>query len=768
MHSLLLAAALTGHLGDFLGHDYIPDVGNAPTITSVQDGNANDPTTWDQNRVPQGTDTVKVIHRVVFDTPHTVTTLAVNGWTEHSAQLNVANLLVYSGGTTHLKPGCEIVIRDMPTGGQHDPKEWKTGVIVLGALTAEGTPKSHAIRAANNITAGTKLLTLESVPSNWSVGDRLLLPDTSQQIATRNGDDAGRLNEYVVVESINSNVITLKNPTLYNHKGIVSNPFNVSKYPHVCNDTRDIVIRSENPQGTRGHIAWHMNGYVDLSYVAVLDMGRTRNDELTDETIIAVDGSILYQAENPKARYPLHAHHSFGLAGGRTDSPYQSRLIGCVVDGTPSWAYVVHGSHYTLIDKCIAANCVGSGVMEEDGSEINNTYNDIVVVGCQGILKPLLKKVVTLPDGSILKIQTTGTNGSGVWLTRQASTATNCTSYACDGYAIYISGYGHGWESMEVALTRGSNTKTRVNNQSITKYGHKVENIEAVNCKGLMYYAWSQGPDQKFYDTVVLRDMYAWHCYGYRGIIRAYHDARLEIDGLWIINDPSVNANASRVDPLGMDCGTTYDLNHFKGRNINLSGLTFGVAPPTKSHRDFPNSTFEIQSGRFNCTHGIEFNNAAQNNLGPSIVTATFDKGEAPYQIWTWKSTEKTQSSLFSATPLRINGTDYYFDQQDPDYLVPAGTRPQRINGVDTDLSGLTNQQIFDTYGLILGGSFQESTSNPNPNPDPDPDPDPEPETEVRVMPIELNVELWQSFEAEASTLGITLPELLQNKLKGN
>jgi len=717
------SASAQTHHGNFLGHDYIPDTCAKPTLISVQDGDAADPDTWCCDRIPGPDDVVLIKHKVTISADLKTMNVGVRGFADLTAKLTCANLLVYEDGQVDMRAGSELVFRDEPTGGVDDPKQWKTGCVVLGRFFSHGTPKSHAIRSTIHILAGAETISLATEPQGWHVGDELLFPDTSQQVATRNGHDAGRLNEIRRIKSIDGKTVTLDEPLTYAHSGMAANPFGLERYPHVCNLTRDVVIRSENPAGTRGHLAWHMRGFVDLHYAEFRDLGRTRTDEPSDETIIAEDGTILWRAKNQRGRYPIHAHHSFGTPGGRTDSPFQSNVVGSVVRNAPSWGITVHGSHFIGVDKTVVYDVTGSGIMEEDGTEIHNNYTDCVIVGVQGHLKPLFKTIVTLANGKKHKFVTTGTNGSILWFTRQGSTAYGCVGYGCGGY-FYISGYGFGWESMFVALTRGDPTKTRVNGQSITELGHVIENLEAVNCRGLLYYAWTQGPNHKFFDRVTLKNLVAWNCFGYRGILRIYHDSYLTIDGLWVVSDPEVNAKASRVLPLGIDAGTTYDLNFFIGKNINLSGLSIGVTPPTKGNKLFPGNPFVIESGTFDCDVGVEFHNARDSETGQADINATFLRGEKPRTVWTWKSSEKQTSSVFTKSRLRINGKDAWFKQQKPTYVVPAnkdGTQLVRINGVNTNIAGLTNQQIHDKYGLILGGEFDLRTDSDVPD-EPDDD----------------------------------------------
>ena len=110
--------------------------------------------------------------------------------------------------------------------------------------------------------------------------------------------------------------------------------------PHVGNLTRNVVIRSENPSGTRGHMLSIHLADVDVRYVQFKDMGRT--------TYLPLDVTA-----NHIGRYAIHVHHLSGPLPTPSNG-YQFTVMGNAVDGgsvenTFKWGITVHGSHYGLI-----------------------------------------------------------------------------------------------------------------------------------------------------------------------------------------------------------------------------------------------------------------------------------------------------------------------------------------------------------------------------------------------------------------------------------
>src|SRR5579871_3817477 len=72
----------------------------------------------------------------------------------------------------------EIVIRDVPIDTSKDPFQWGNGLVNFGHQTRVGCRKTSFVEAADALQAGATEITLASAPTNWKVGDELLIPDT--------------------------------------------------------------------------------------------------------------------------------------------------------------------------------------------------------------------------------------------------------------------------------------------------------------------------------------------------------------------------------------------------------------------------------------------------------------------------------------------------------------------------------------------------------------------------------------------------------------
>ena len=128
-----------------------------------------------------------------------------------------------------------------------------------------------------------------------------------------------------------------------------------------------MIVRSENPRGTRGHTMFISRADVDLRYAAFVELGRTRNGAV-DSTRLDTRGRTRRIGTNQLGRYAVHFHHAFGPRTPPANG-YQFTLIGNAVDGAPKWGITVHRSHYGLVRDNVVYDTRGAGIATEDGSE---------------------------------------------------------------------------------------------------------------------------------------------------------------------------------------------------------------------------------------------------------------------------------------------------------------------------------------------------------------------------------------------------------------
>ncbi|MCB9156666.1 MAG: G8 domain-containing protein [Caldilineaceae bacterium] len=306
-----------------------------------------------------------------------------------NTQLQSADIVVFAGGLLQIgaldqpienAQTAQIILRDLPFA--NDPLQHLRGLVVVdGILTIHGRALAEVyLRAAVEPQAGSDTIALarSALAAGWRVGDEVLLPMSSQcAVATTEGICPDETEERTItVIASDGLTVTLDQPLQFDHPGARDGNGQLDFLPHLLNKSRNVIIRSENPNGVRGHVLLHGRAQVDLRYARLQDLGRTNIDNLG--------------MENQKGRYPLHAHHLIGPVETPV-SGYQFAFVGNVVDfGVDNrvqgrkWGLALHDSHYGLIQQNIIDYAAGAGLVTEDGSETGNriTRNFVVrVVG---------------------------------------------------------------------------------------------------------------------------------------------------------------------------------------------------------------------------------------------------------------------------------------------------------------------------------------------------------------------------------------------------
>ncbi len=366
-------------------HDKVPDFCMAATRKSVKSGAWSDPATWGGSVPIAGSQvSIQAGHTVTYDvnSSNSIDCIGVHGTltfdSNTSTKLVVANFLVHPEGSllvgTVAKPitsnvTAEIIIAGKALNLTTDPGQFGTGLIGFGKVHINGSPLNNTfIRLAQAPVAGATSLVLSEAPTGWKVGDTVMIP------RSLNSDKVVTKGEESVIAAISGNTITLRTPLGYPHPGAVDANGQIRFLPHVANMTRNVIIRSQNPTGVRGHVWLTDRANVDIRYAAFIELGRTRGD-------IAVKGST-----NHVGRYPLHIHHLIGSATAPSNG-YQFTLQGNVVERNPEvnpysakWAIVIHASHYGLIKDNVTYRSTNAGIATEDGSETGNVFDHNFVV----------------------------------------------------------------------------------------------------------------------------------------------------------------------------------------------------------------------------------------------------------------------------------------------------------------------------------------------------------------------------------------------------
>lgn len=288
---------------------------------------------------------------------------------------------------------CTLTIRDLPIDTSIDPAQYGHGLLVIdGSLFIQTDDwRLTSQQLAQEINAGDTTIELVGEARGWRAGDRLVLPDTRQP---KSGSELSEQTEVVTIAEAYLGTITLTEPVQYDHLGWRDSNGDVQLLPHVGCLSQPVVIRSENPDGVRGHVFITINADQDVRGVSVVEMGRTRAADKLDSTTVNPQGKVTRLGTNQIGRYAWHHHHLLGrppapiasdieIGSQMTARNWQFRLEHVSIDGSPKWGIAVHGSHFGIVNDCLAYNCAGSGIVTEDPYAYGNKITNNMVVARQ-------------------------------------------------------------------------------------------------------------------------------------------------------------------------------------------------------------------------------------------------------------------------------------------------------------------------------------------------------------------------------------------------
>jgi hypothetical protein len=556
-------------------HDHVPNFAATPTIRSVAAGPWSSPATWNVSRVPTATDVVSIGHTVTYDSATGIAMVVgveaggvLRFANSQFTHLRVATLLVLPTGRLEIGTAAapiaasvtaEITIRNVPLNLVSDPDQYGTGILSIdGTVIFHGSVKTPTfVRTTREPLAGDSTIALEQPVVGWRVGDRVFLPDTRQVPVDHWFDPTYALHvEERVIQSISADgrSVTVSSPLSFDHTGardadgsatVVNG--NVALLPHVGNLSRNIIIRSENPSGTRGHTLYTHRSMIDIRYAQFQDLGRTRAIPLN-------------ASSNHIGRYPLHIHHLWGPANP-SNSGYQFVVQGNAINESLKWPIAVHGSHYGLIKQNVVfggGELTGAGIAVEDGTETENLFEENFVAYILGSINPRESGPSTA-DGT-----TPGSAAECFWAAGFNNRFINNVAASCRNPVQQIVS-GPGWKFIVPAAPytarnprfRGADMSDVVQTLAVTPQHQPILEFRGNEVYGLAadgLTAWQLGTDgysimPSVMGESVIKDFKVWHTY--EGAIYNYPAHRMVVDGLVYRVDPE----ATVYWPSAYQCG---------------------------------------------------------------------------------------------------------------------------------------------------------------------------------------------------------------------
>ena len=590
----------------------VPEFCAQPTVTSVAPGAWSNPATWSTRKVPAAGDRVAISagHDVAYDTASDakLACVEIRGRLRFRADANTrmktANVMVMDEG--YLEVGsaaapiapnvaAEIIISDQKIDRQLDPAELGSGIESLGKITMHGAMKSPTfVRLSEEPLAGQTTLKLEQSVNGWKAGDSIVIPDTRQLRESERGSNYKAQDEKIEIASIAGNQVTLKTPLKFDHKGARNAEDKLEFLPHIGNLSRNVIVRSENPAGTRGHMIFMSRAEIDLRFVEVREMGRTKMGVL-DNTEFDDHAQVKRLGTNQIGRYAIHFHHYFGPKQTPADG-YQFTLIGNSVDSAPKWGVTVHNSHYGLVQDNVVYNTHGAGIVTEDGSESYNVFDHNFAMRSQGSgdFAPRSGYSGVGPDP--------GGEGGAFWFRGPNNYIRNNVAANADVFGYQLA--AGALDDVRFPSFKGADMASNRETKAVDATGEKV--LEFVNNEA--YGAIQTGV--AFGWNGEIKNFRVWNP-STHGITATPTD-KLVVDAITIRGDKSLLTDAEER-PAGVWVGN-YLAKSIAIRNADIQGLRTGIASP------FFHSGQSIEPGRGDGSVTIE-NSYFRDYFGVVVAT---------------------------------------------------------------------------------------------------------------------------------------------------
>jgi hypothetical protein len=249
------------------------------------------------------------------------------------------------------------------------------------------------VKLGGDAKPGDTTVTLAEAVTGWRVGDRLIVTGSTtapEVLGTRRpGKGKGGLStEEREVRAIDGAKVTLDKPLEFDHPG--SGDYR----GEIANLSRNVVVESADPAGTRGHTMYHKGSAGSISYAEFAHLGK----------------------EGVLGKYALHYH----LCG---DTMRGSSVVGASIWDSGNRWLTIHGTSYLVVRDCVGYRSIGHGFFLEDGTETYNVLDrNLAVQAFRG--KPLPKQALPFDQNE----------GAGYWWANCLNTFTRNVSCENDRY----------------------------------------------------------------------------------------------------------------------------------------------------------------------------------------------------------------------------------------------------------------------------------------------------------------------------------------------
>jgi len=588
--------------------------------------------------------------------------------------------------------------------------------------------QSNYVRLSAEPKSGDTTLTTSESLEGWRAGGRLVLPD-SRQADPR--IDKGFVSQTEVLDiasvSAATGVVTLATPLTHDHPGARGADGELDLLPHAAWLSANIVLRSENANGVRGHAQFMHRASVDIRHTLFKDLGRTTALDL-DDTEFDDQGNAIRIGTNQSGRYPIHAHH---LNGPEVppENGFQYTFFGNAIDGGNfdhafKWGIAVHASHYGQVSNNTVYNYAGSGISTEDGSETGNVFDHNFVARCAAF-------------GS-LDTQDRGTAGTAFWFRGQNNIMQRNVAADSRNSGFSINAYRLG--DVKIPAEQGSTDRVSVDMNTLPILSFTGNESYGPAFFGLdLWEIGSTGDTLHDVERSVVDDMRIWH-HHYRAVT-VYRTHRTTFNRVTIRGDAPQLDSRFR-NPTGILLSDPYRSRSLMINRADIQGQRIGIhvnleGVPEETVGKFHNKP-SPQTGTFETTIQKStlknYNNIrveTRRNTGSPRRTVVCDTSFATVDVDLSRQNAPPYDMLRAynfgldrnlVSPDAVDIYNYNADssadfsvfsaEQAADFIIPKSTDNGRSIGSPVD--GLTNQQNRDQFDIAVADKIAPCSTTSN------------------------------------------------------
>lgn len=664
------------------------------TSYAVRSGAWSDPTIWHGGAVPTDGSRVLIPYGINVQVdgvvPARIATVRVDGTlsfnTSRNTELKVDTVVVAGSGRFEMGTAATPIARGVTArllitdngaiDRTWDPFGISRGLISHGAVSIYGAEVTSYTALTSAATKGTQTLQLKTIPVGWKIGDTVVVAATVP---------GAEQNETRTIIAFVGNAVVLDRPLSYDHVAPADN-LDVN----VTNLTRNAVIESESSVvARRGHVMFMHNRGVAIAYAGFYRLGRTDKSIPINDSVVNADWTLKPgTGTNPRGRYSVHFHRN-----GTVDDGDPATIIGSAVVDGGGWGYVNHSSYVNMVNN-VAFGVNGAAFATETGNEIGGFYGNLAI-GTTGTYEDIEKR---------RDLQDFGYRGEGFWFQGAGVSVVNNISAGnqSDAFTYYTQGL---WESA-TKLTQFSSVNLAdpsIANGAKEIYVQYVPirlfsgNVGYATPLGLRF--WYHLGNSDLAKSSVVQNSTFWN--NDEGAMLTYSS------NLTLRN---VNIISGLKQRMGVETGYVTS-NNLLFDNVNVSGYSWGLALPRFGTTNVRGGTFhnDVDIVLFTADRDPRFITITGVNGSPKIHMA-YDIDPVFGQTTTIASYLVKDTVILNYGPF-VNQRLYGWMQQATAIPFPIA-RPE----IPVAYVGLTSQQLWDRYGVAIGGELAPATAAAYPN----------------------------------------------------